>query len=426
MSGLGNIVKKELRELMTPATFLPIVIIALIFGSMGNTIGGIEEELEEKPIIGLINMDEGNYSLLAQQVFSANADIIYNSTSIEDKEEAIQQLNEKEGVALIIITEGFSENIEQGKTGFFEVNWIMRGAGILDSISSTVVETLITFVNTNITMDLIQEGSDVNPQIALTPTYINQTTNFKGKNLDGLSPNDVSGILSQQSTFIPIVMMMIIIMAGGTVISSMALEKENKTMETLLTLPVNRFSIVAGKIIASAFIGLILAVIYMFGIGYYMQSFEVSNGVNLAAYNLNLTTSDFLLIGLSVFVTLIAALSLCMLLGTMAKNYKSAQTLTFPVTLLALIPMFLTMFKDFDTLPMAMKGVLFAIPFSHPMMAPRALIFDDYLLVISGIIYVAIFAVILISLAVWVFKTDRIITGSTNPRWKKIFQRRRF
>jgi len=115
-----------------------------------------------------------------------------------------------------------------------------------------------------------------------------------------------------------------------------------------------------------------------------------------------------------------------MLLGTMAKNYKSAQTLTFPVTLLALIPMFLTMFKDFDTLPMAMKGVLFAIPFSHPMMAPRALIFDDYLLVISGIIYVAIFAVILISLAVWVFKTDRIITGSTNPRWKKIFQRRRF
>ena len=426
MSGLGNIVKKELRELMTPATFLPIVIIALIFGSMGNTIGGIEEELEEKPIIGLINMDEGNYSLLAQQVFSANADIIYNSTSIEDKEEAIQQLNEKEGVALIIITEGFSENIEQGKTGFFEVNWIMRGAGILDSISSTVVETLITFVNTNITMDLIQEGSDVNPQIALTPTYINQTTNFKGKNLDGLSPNDVSGILSQQSTFIPIVMMMIIIMAGGTVISSMALEKENKTMETLLTLPVNRFSIVAGKIIASAFIGLILAVIYMFGIGYYMQSFEVSNGVNLAAYNLNLTTSDFLLIGLSVFVTLIAALSLCMLLRTMAKNYKSAQTLTFPVTLLALIPMFLTMFKDFDTLPMAMKGVLFAIPFSHPMMAPRALIFDDYLLVISGIIYVAIFAVILISLAVWVFKTDRIITGSTNPRWKKIFQRRRF
>jgi len=32
MSALGNIIKKELRELLTPATILPIVFIALIFG----------------------------------------------------------------------------------------------------------------------------------------------------------------------------------------------------------------------------------------------------------------------------------------------------------------------------------------------------------------------------------------------------------
>ncbi len=48
-----------------------------------------------------------------------------------------------------------------------------------------------------------------------------------------------------------------------------------------------------------------------------------------------------------------------MLLGTFAKNYKSAQTLTFPVTILVLIPMFITMFKDFDTLPLALKALLF-------------------------------------------------------------------
>ena len=113
-----------------------------------------------------------------------------------------------------------------------------------------------------------------------------------------------------------------------------------------------------------------------------------------------------------------------MLLGTLAKNYKSAQTLTFPVTLLALIPMFITMFKDFDTLPVALKGILFGIPFSHPMMAPRALIFDDYLLVIGGIIYVSIFALIMISISVWVFKTDRLLTGSTNVKLKKIFKKR--
>jgi len=105
-----------------------------------------------------------------------------------------------------------------------------------------------------------------------------------------------------------------------------------------------------------------------------------------------------------------------MLLGTFAKNYKSAQTLTFPITMLAMIPMFLTMFADFDTLPLALKGFLFAIPFSHPMMAPRALMFNDYLLVLGGIVYVTIFAIVTIAIVVWVFKTDRLLTGSTKKK----------
>ena len=218
--------------------------------------------------------------------------------------------------------------------------------------------------------------------------------------------------------------MMIILMAGGMVISSMALEKENKTLETLLTLPVKRTSIVAGKIVASAIIGLLMAVIYMLGLSNYMQSFQGSANVNLAEYGLALTSQDFILIGISLFVTLIAGLALCMLLGTLAKNYKSAQTLTFPVTILAMIPMFITMFKDFDTLPLALKGAVFAIPFSHPMMAPRALIFNDYTLVIAGIIYVSIFAIISISIVVWVFKTDRLLTGSVKRKRSLFFRKR--
>jgi ABC-2 type transport system permease protein len=219
---------------------------------------------------------------------------------------------------------------------------------------------------------------------------------------------------------------MIIIMAGGIVITSMALEKENKTLETLLTLPVKRTSIVAGKIVAAAVIGLLLAVIYMIGMSYYFAGITMTGGVNLAAYGLVLTSEDFIWIGISLFITLIAGLSLCMLLGTFAKNYKSAQTLTFPITMLAMIPMFLTIFTDFDTLPLGLKVLIFAIPFSHPMMAPHALLFQDYTLVIGGIVYVTIFALVTISIVVWVFKTDRLLTGSTSKhKWMKKMRWRR-
>ena len=421
MSALGNIVGKELKELMTPATFLPIIIMTLIFSTMGGTIGGIEEELEEPPVIGLINTDDGNLSQLATDIFNITSKVEYYSRNIADKQTAIDEIKQKEGVALIIVGKNFTNNILNGEQGEFEIYWIMKGAGILDSLPSTVLEEIIGIINTNITYELISNNNgSINASIALNPTLRSETTQFKGIDLPGLSPSTIANFLSSQSTLIPIIMMIIIIMAGQIVISSMALEKENKTLETLLTLPVKRSSIVAGKIIAAAIVGLILAVIYMVGMSYYLQSFQFQTGTSTASFGLTLSGFDFILIGLVVFVSLVAALAFCMLLGTMAKNFKSAQTLTFPVAVLVLIPMFVTMFKDFDTLPMTLKAVLFGIPFSHSMMAPRALLFDDYLMVIAGIIYVSIFALVMIAIVVWIFKTDKIVTGTTRFRWKKI------
>jgi len=413
MKSLNNIIKKEMKELLTPATIIPIIAMAFIFGSIGTSMEGIQEGLNEKPVIGYIVQDTGDLAILATSILDNRSEIVFNSTSIDDKSIGLEQVTQNDGLALIVITQNFSENIHNEKQGGIEVYWIMKGAGIMDSISSEAVEQLIRSINYQISKNLIEENTTVNATIALNPSNKIDTTYFKGKELNQLSPGAIIGLLSTQSFLIPVVMMMIIIVAGNMVISSMAMEKENKTLETLLTLPVKRTSIVTGKIVASATVGLIFAIIYMVGMSRYFAGFGgFTAGLNLADFGLALTTSDFVLIGISLFVALISALALCMLLGTLAKNYKSAQTLTFPITMLALVPMFFTMFVDFDTLPLALKALVFAIPFSHPMMAARALIFNDYLLVVSGIIYVTIFAIVTISIVVWVFKTDKLLTGS--------------
>ena len=419
MSGFRNIVKKEIKELLTPATILPIVLMTIIFAAIGGTMSGIEEEIHTPPVIGLINENNTTFSSIASDVFYENAEVVFNSTIGSDKEVAIEQIREEGGVALIVIPKNFTERIKNDMPGEIEVYWIMKGAGLMDTISSGSVEKILGLVSLDISSKLIEDNSTANATIVLSPTTRMETTNFKGVDFKGISPGQITSMLSAQSTTIPIVMMMIIIMAGQMVISSMALEKENKTLETLLTLPVKRTSIVAGKIAASAIIGLLLAFVYMLGIGYYMQSFQMGD-MSSVNFDLSLSSLDLLLVGISLFVALVAALSLCMLLGTLAKNYKSAQTLTVPITMMALFPMLITMFTDFDTLPLGLKTLVFAIPFSHPMMAARALLFDDYMLVIAGIIYVTIFAIIIIGIVVWVFRTDRLLTGSTNT--KKLFK----
>jgi len=424
MSGLGNIIKKELKELMTIQTFLPIIIVALIFGSMGHSIGGIQEQMNTPPTIGVINEDNGSIATMVTNVFHAHAHVIYNGTTPDDKQAGLTKLTSNNGVALIIIPQNFTDNILHNHPGALQIHWIMKGAGIMDSIPSSTVEALISYANTNISRNLIQTNASVNASVVLNPTIRTDSTQFKGKELTGLSPSTITGLLSSQSMLIPIVMMMIIIMAGSIVITSMALEKENKTLETLLTLPVKRTSIVTGKIAAAAIIGLMLAVIYMIGMSFYLTGLTQGGGAGLASFGLVLSPTDFILIGVVLFITLIAGLSLCMLMGTFAKNFKSAQTLTFPITMLALIPMFLTMFFDFDTLPPALQALTFAIPFSHPMLASRELMFHDYTMFIAGLIYVTIFAVIVISVVVWVFKTDRLLTGGSS-KWAQLLMKKR-
>jgi len=94
-----------------------------------------------------------------------------------------------------------------------------------------------------------------------------------------------------------------------------------------------------------------------------------------------------------------------------AENYKSSQMLSFPIVGLATFSMLLTMFKDFDTLPIVLRIVAFLIPFTHPMIALRLLMFGKVQLVIWGIVYVSVFTGVIISVITKVFNSDRLITG---------------
>jgi ABC-2 type transport system permease protein len=49
-------------------------------------------------------------------------------------------------------------------------------------------------------------------------------------------------------------------------------------------------------------------------------------------------------------------------------------------------------------------------------MAMRALVMDNYSLVIGGIAYTAVFTVIMVAVAVRIFNSDRLLTGRLQKR----------
>ncbi len=236
-----------------------------------------------------------------------------------------------------------------------------------------------------------------------------------------MAPYQLDAVLSQGQFIVPLIVMLVIIMAGSMVISSMGNEKENKTLETLLTLPVKRTWIVLGKLAGAAVVGLIVSMIYMVGLGYYYSSLTGTSEIDLEKYGLALGIEDYVLIGISLFLALLCGLALCMILGIFTKNYKAAQSMTLPITMLALIPMFISLFSDFASLPGPVQALVFAIPFSAPMFAISNITLGYYGLVVAGIVYCAFFATATMLLAVWLFKRDILLTGRVRSAEKKRF-----
>ncbi|KXB01076.1 hypothetical protein AKJ43_03690 [candidate division MSBL1 archaeon SCGC-AAA261D19] len=421
MSDLWNMIKKEVKELLTIKTLIPIIALTLMFAFIGHSIGGITEESEEKPVIGIINGDKGPLSKIVTGVFENNAEIAYSSKDSRDAQEALDRLKAKNGAALLIIPSNFSEEIENGKAGNIRVRWLVKGVGVMESIPTQAVNAEIQMAGKKISKTLIEEG-DIKPDVVLTPFSKSETTYLRGKEFEGVSPGQINQALSAHSTLIPIIIMIILLMSGGQVIQSMGMEKENKTLETLLTLPVKRRSIAMGKIIGSSVVGLLFAAIYMVGFGYYMASFQ-HGSVNVAEAGLTLGILDYTLLGLSLALTIIAGLTICMLVGAFAKDYKSSQMLMFPLIILVFIPFFLSMFKSFYELPVLGKIGMFLIPFSHPMMATNFLMFDNYALVIGGLAYVAIFTGAVISVVSHMFQSDTLLTGRFEAGWMNKLRR---
>ena len=436
MNHLMNITKKELKELLTPGSVISILIMVVMLMTVGTLVGGGVDDITSPSKIGFIDEDGGEWSDETVDAIYGFYMNTYDLTKEEVDEyfivltgqfntgqDIVDAMNEAGLTTTLVLEKGYSSNIESGIRGSISEYYVYENKGLLGAASDSITSLVIPYISDYISYILISDitgGADtaflMNPVKSSTPnTYINGE-------LHSVAPWSISSAALGQNFAIPIVIMIVIMMIGSIVISSMGNEKENKTLETLLTLPVKRTTIVGGKLLASAITGLIFGMAYMLAMMTYMGNVTGShNNVDLASLGLTLDAFDWILMMLMVFFAIFCALGLCMILGAFAKNYKAAQTMTLPISMLAMIPMFITIFTSWNALPGFVQGILFAIPFSHPMMAMDNLMFNNMDIVFGGLIYLVIFTIVTIAITVRLYNSDILLTGLKQTKAGKVF-----
>ncbi|MEM1545582.1 MAG: ABC transporter permease subunit [Candidatus Methanomethylicia archaeon] len=416
-----NLIIKEVKDLLRdPKILIGMILIPLImFPVIGLAIRISMEssiELYPKSTIAIVDLDDGKFSNLIIETLknTPNINLVeINTISISNVLARSMELNTS---VLIIIPKGFTLNITLGQNGFIHVFSIIREINIASTGVSGVLGSIIDIIEKTVSYRIISElVSNRNPETVMKPIVVSYSTVFRGEVLD-INPQVVLGLLISQSTMLPVAILIILIFAVQIAATSIAIEKEQKTLETLLTLPVGRLTILGSKLIGSSIIAALGSISYMIGFRYYMSSFMEYAPEQLNIPILFPSLSFHVVIGLLIFITLVASLALAIIIAVFAEDVRSAQTLVGYMIPLIIIPGIIAMFSDMNALPLTVKILMYAIPFSYPMIATRSGLIGDYSIAYAGIIYITVFTLVILYVAARLFTTERILTARISLR----------
>jgi ABC-2 type transport system permease protein len=423
MSDFWVMAMKELKNLFRDKklVFGLIIVPLILLPVIGKAVSLGMEQAQESTQVAIVNFDDGPYGEVLIKALEAAPNVtitVVNASSVDD---AIQRAIQEEQNVLVVIPPDFTAKLKANETATVEIYGIFMslGAGMKESVSEGRINSVLQVLSDEIAKIKVRNLGASNPDAILQPITTKSKSVINGNVID-VSPTIVSGVVAAQAFTIPLIVFMMVMITSQMAAGAIASEKENKTLETLLTLPVPRTHIVGAKIFGTAMMGLAAAIAYMVGMKYYMGSFGLgSGGITLEDLGLTVTPTGAALFALVVFLTIIIALALAMVVATFAEDVQSATTLVSAVILPLAFPAFLLMYTDINDMPTVAKYILLAIPFTHPVVDYRYVLLSDYEPLLLSTLYLAVAAVLILYATARLFSSERIMTAQVSWGRKK-------
>ena len=429
-----NLLKKELKELVNKQMLIGMVVSLVILFSIGNIMGSVMEDAMSSSDITICDRDNTEFTKEIISELEKNGDKIIQ---VEVTDGSYSEMMNKLGKdSLIVIPEGFTDDIlVNKKPAKLETVSVMKGTSMAGTLDSSKTSDITDKIEEAVKDRLMLESyklSESDVSIIKEPVEIKGITVVKDKYVEASSAI-VASFSMAQGIVVPIVIFILVMFAAQMIMSAISTEKIDKTLETLLSAPVSRLSVLSAKMLAATIVAVLNAVVYMIGFSSYMGSMmggavngAVSGaggdaaaealGAASALQQLGLVMSpvQYVLLGLQMFMTIMIALSISLMLGSMATDVKSSQTLIMPIMFSAMIPYMISMFTSINELSLAPRIIMYLIPFTHTFTATDNLLFGNMTLYWGGLIYQALFLAVCMFLAVRLFTSDKLFTMSLN------------
>lgn len=455
----GNLLKKELGELITKQAVISMVFVLVLFVFMGQIMGHSMEEGFDTSTLNICIKDDSDFTKNVIERIKADKTTELNIVDIQS-DNYYDELERLDLKYVVIIPEGYGDTIvNEKKPGqlIFASKVSLGFSAAMSSISSSDAVSTIVDHSADEAMESIYGLTAEDIALITSPANTVEFSAANGKSVE-ISAAAVSSIVMMESMIAPFAIFFLLLLASQMIMTAISTEKIDKTLETLLSTPVSRMTVLTAKMVAAIISALLNAVFMIVGFGVYMVSImggAMSGATNgeanisdlagmtsvpdagaltdvlstadaISQFGFSLSGVDILLFGLQLFLTLAIGLSISLILGATATDVKSVQTLVMPIMIAVMIPFFVTMFMDFGEMPVAAKVIMFLIPFTHSYIALTNLMSGDMIMYWGGLAYQIVFFAVCMFLAVRMFTSDKLFTmsfSSENKTNKKLLKK---
>jgi len=392
-SQLADIVWREFldalrdRRTMAATILLPIVLVPLSL----NIPMFLMSPSRNPPTLGLLQLDSaaGDFTAMLREINEIQV------TGISAGQNITELVAKNVFDLVLVIPANFSQLIHSGGKGSLIV--------IYDSTNtrSTTGVSIVEFVRSRYADMIVEErlkDLNVNPSI-IEPVDLKVT-----------SVREVTSTQAFAGMMVPYFIGIVSVLAGASFATdTTAGEKERRTLEAFLTMPVTRVRIVFGK-----FLGVLaLSIISVFfdllgvaiGVSFYSSLFAEMT-MTPGTAQLSITPSNLIVIAVFALIVSMTGDAILMAVCIFAKSFKEAQQYSSLLTTAFTMPMIAIMF-----LPPSILGNLIAVPIYGPIIVMRDAIFNvtapDRLIfcLATSLAYLAI----LLFFAIRLFSSERIL-----------------
>lgn len=366
---------KEFRDLVRdPRIWVPFVLSAIILPLIGVimviAMGATIRQTLAPQSVALVDLDQ---SAISRRVAEWLAKRGFEVATMQAGElnELTREAAERGASLLVVIEESFERSLLLNGRPKVKIVGIIEEISLLSQThTARVTSALSEFV---VKTRLEERG--LSYDLVQNPLNVSESLYIVAKDVLLANPQLLLGI-SMAAFVVPLILLSVALVVMQMAATSMAIENEERTLETLLTLPMSNYEILLSKLLGMFAVSLLGTAFEVAGFSIYFYFIllvpTLLAGAGQAPHvDLLLSPGDLAYIAVSLLLSLFFAAAVGLVVGALSRDVRIANTMMGPLSMLFYLPTFFVIFTPSEALGPLVLATLYSLPITQPVIAAR-------------------------------------------------------